>query len=189
MIRIRSRTPNLSHGAAVALATLLALAAGCGPGQVDQFNNPAEITAVGPVSFDGTEVLIDYTLRDQEGDDQSLSVEICAGDESSQKTCPTPVQGTGGDGIDLVPTVPRATDAEHRFAWAVGCGRVDGDSCVDSKTNTEYTVRLSVDGTDEQASSEPFTLEDLSADALPECGLSAGNLPDPCNPNDSGNSQ
>lgn len=174
----------------IGLLIFAVFAIGCGPDDIDQFDNPASITAVGPVNFDGTSVLIDYALRDQEGDDQTVVIRICEKSETSKDRCPTPVQGAGGDGLVLLPTVPKGTDVPHRFSWNVGCGRVESGACLETKAETEYVARVKIEGDDTVAVSDPFSLkETFSTDDVPACDVSAGTIPEVCDPNANGNSQ
>ena len=177
--RIRLTTAGL-------LAAALVTAVACGPGDVDQYNQPAQITSVGPVAFDGSAVLIDYTLDDAEGDDQAISVGICPEDDDGGVDCPTPVSGAGGDGRTRLPTTPRGTDVLHRLSWNVGCGRVDDDQCLETDPETTYVAYLSIDGNDRTVASPPFSLSGLGADTVPACDTSIRAVPEPCQPDDDG---
>lgn len=167
--------------AAVALVTIAI--AGCVT-PVDQYNQPGRITSVGPVEFDGSSVLINYTLVDDEGDDQTIQVGICEDGEGEDADCPTPVVGVGGDGRTSLPTTPAGEDIGHVLAWNVGCGRVGDDQCLETDRETTYVAYLSVEGSDKTVSTAPFSLADLGADQVPECDTSVQAISDSCNPDD-----
>ncbi len=175
-----SDTPSL----VVALLAVGLGAAACGPGDVEQYNHPGRITSVGPVSFEDSSLLVDYTLFDREGDDLAVEVGVCPEDDQEPGVdCPTPVAGAGGDGRRRLPTAPGGEDVAHRLSWNVGCGRVDAESCVETQLDQAYVVHLRVEGTDRTVSSEPFTLgDDFAIDELPACDPSAGTIPEPCSP-------
>lgn len=168
------------------IAALLAFViVGCGGDTPSQFNQSPSITSVGPLQYDGTNLVVEYTLRDAEGDDQSVSVGICEGEPPSDGICPVPVEGAPSDGLSSLPTVPEGEDVAHRFAWNVGCGRVDSGSCEPTALDQEYVVRIRLDGTDEAVASESFTLGgDFDAETVPSCDESAGTIPNPCPPSD-----
>lgn len=159
------------------------LSAGCGGDDIDQFNQTARITSVGPISMEDSSVVVDYTLLDREGDDQTISVGVCTAENAEADSCPTPVQGVEGDGRTLLPTVPRDTDVPHRFAWSVGCGRVADGMCLDTDVSTDYVFRLQVEGSDRVVTSREFSLEEsFGLDALPDCDTTIPNIPEPCDP-------
>lgn len=175
------------HIAPSTFATVALLAgllfAGCGPGDVEQYNHPARITSLGPVEFQENSLLIDYTLFDREGDDQALQVGVCTKNVDRGVDCPIPVGGVGGDGRDRLPTVPEGSDVPHRLSWNLGCGLVDGNSCVETDLDQSYVVHMSLEGRDRTVSSAPFTLsEEFGLEELPSCDRSAGRIPEPCSP-------
>lgn len=173
---------------AALLGGLACTAASCGDPPVSQYNYPPSLTSIGPVSFDGTSVQVDYTIRDREGDDQSVFVGVCAGSGNEEDLCPTPVQGAGGDGRSFLPTVPRGTDVRHVVSWNVGCGRIGRGRCLETKLDETYRFRIRLEGTDDVVSSERFTLGDeFDLESVPACDTSAGRIPEPCNPNDGDN--
>lgn len=171
---------------ALGLALFLAVvAAGCGGDAPSQFNRSPSITSIGPLRYDGTNLVVEYTLRDAEGDDQSVSVGICEQMPPSDGICPLPVEGAPSDGLSSLPTVPKGEDVPHQFAWNIGCGRIDSGSCKATKLDQTYVVRIRLNGTDQAVVSESFALgEDFGVESLPECDESAGPIPNPCPPSD-----
>lgn len=176
------------------LVALLAIGiAGCGGDTPEQFNQSPSITSIGPLNFDGTSLVVNYTLRDAEGDDQSVYVGVCAldepSDEPSESLCPQPVEGAPSDGRTSLPTVPKGEDVSHQFAWNVGCGRIGSGTCQATDLDQNYVVRIRLDGTNETVVSESFTLRDaFGVEDLPECDESAISVPNPCPPNNSDSS-
>jgi hypothetical protein len=183
----RARTVLLQCGLLV--APLALAVTGCGGDNPEQFNQSASISSIGPLSFDGTSLNVEYTLRDAEGDDQSLYVSVCDGEEPSEDLCPQPVEGAPSDGLTAIPTVPNGEDVSHQFAWNVGCGRVSSGTCEATDIDQSYVVRIRLDGSDQTAVSESFTLrETFGVGELPECDESAVSVPNPCPPNSSDSS-
>lgn len=188
-----SARPLVPRPRSTALAGLICLGLfgapgglGCGE-DLSTVNQSARVTSVGPVIPHDWGVYVQYTLRDAEADDQSVTVQICPTDEADAEDCPVPVQGAGGDGRSSLPTLPAGTDVPHRFSWNAGCGLVDADSCVQSELSTEYVARIRIDAPDDTedaepgfVTSEPFTLEDIGLQEIPECDPSAGSIPEPC---------
>ncbi|MFB6374768.1 MAG: hypothetical protein ABEN55_16980 [Bradymonadaceae bacterium] len=184
MRELRSIARRLDSSTALVCAALAAIAlagAGCVT-PVEQYNQPGRITSVGPVEFDGSSVLINYTLLDPEGDDQSLQVGICPKDKEGSTDCPTPVTGAGGDGRQSLPTPPRGENVSHVLAWNVGCGRVADGNCPKTKLETSYVAYLSLEGSEKTVSSAPFSLADLGADEVPACDTTIRAIPDACQP-------
>lgn len=168
-----------------AAATTAGLLVSCGPQPVDQHNFDASVTSVGPVTNGERAVMVDYALRDHEGDDQTVDVDICESTDGEPEACGDAVQGIGGDGTETVPTVPRGDSVTHRFAWAAGCGRVVDGSCTETDVSTTYVARVSLEDVDDAATSAPFSLgEDLGFDDPPECRLDDDALPDTCRSSD-----
>jgi len=169
------------------LVAALGIAAVTGTGcvdQVDQYNQPGRITSIGPIRYDGSAVLIDYTVVDPEGDDQAIAVGVCPADDEGSPDCPTPVPGTGGDGHRSLTTSPRGEDVEHVLSWNVGCGRAGDGECPETDLETSYVADVSIEGSDETISSAPFSLADLGADEIPACDTSIRAIPDVCQPED-----
>ncbi len=141
---------------------------------IDVGNLPTRVTAVGPVEAsslvqfeDGTQgfsqVRIGYALRDFEGDDASVEIEIC--EEGDESTCGTPFRGFGGDGLSRLPTIPVDTDVAHRYEWEAGCGRIVTLAETDTRYDTNYVARIRVAGTNQEPLQSPsFTLQELGFD-------------------------
>lgn len=181
-----SRFPVPSLGACISMIALLASSVGisaCGEPNVSQYNRPPNLTSIGPISFDGNSVLVEYTLRDREGDDQSIEVDVCERSPDSPDVCGTPAEGAASDGRNFLPTVPRGEDVEHRFAWNVGCGRVWGGSCLETELDASYGFRIRLKRHDQTIDSESFRLgEEFEMESVPACDTSAGQIPEPCPP-------
>lgn len=129
---------------------------------IDIDNLDAQITSVGAVRAAGaTEVDVDYTIRDYEGDDVNVIVEICDDTE-----CGVAWQGDGADGTYRVTTTPFDSDVPHVFRWLVRCGRV-GAPQVDATTPVFF--RLHVEGTESTLDSQPFLLQGLGVSATIDC--------------------
>ncbi|MFP4599811.1 MAG: hypothetical protein ACLFVJ_16250, partial [Persicimonas sp.] len=123
-------------------------------------------------------VSIPYLVRDREGDDQQIRVEICEWDGERASACGSAVQGPGGDGTAFVPTTPAGSCVLHVFHWDVGCGRfvpANGGSPqreILEDVDQQLVARISVVGADTPpAITEPFALseEELGFNAVPEC--------------------
>jgi hypothetical protein len=178
-------TPRRSAWTGLLVWTGLALLGlGCGDQPLETQNRKAHVTSVGPVEPNERFVEIQYTLRDREGDDQRVDVQICPADQVPGG-CLAPVQGLGGDGTNRLPTVPEATDVPHRFSWRAGCGLVDGNQCQSADLQTSYVARIKVTGTNRSETSEPFTLgNDLQWNEVPTCDPRVDDVPAPCQPDD-----
>lgn len=146
---------------------LLILLTGC-PVQIEVDNNVAEIDEVrAPERLDEHRLAVEYTILDEEGDDQELTVEICLEGEAE---CGIPFQGNGSDGLTFVPTAPAGTLQLHRYVWDVGCGRVVGEDVIASDLSATYVARISVQGQPDSATtSEAFILSDLGFSESVEC--------------------
>lgn len=163
----------------------MTIVGGCGDQPLETSNRTARITSVGPVELDERFVEIQYTLRDREGDDQNVDVEICPAASEGDRDCMTPVQGLGGDGTERLPTVPKDTDVPHRYAWRVGCGLVDGEQCRTVDLQTAYVARVTLGNADRSETSAPFTLsDDLQISEVPECDPRVEDVPAPCQSDD-----
>lgn len=123
-------------------------------------DQPVEVTSVGPIELSTANVLVHYTLKDFEGDDAEITVEICEG-----SSCGVAFEGAGSDGTLRVPTVPRDTDVPHIFSWDIGCGLWRNDERVGVDITAEYTVVVTPLG-GEPFESEAFILEDLGATSV-----------------------
>ncbi|MEZ4460190.1 MAG: hypothetical protein R3E66_10785 [bacterium] len=135
---------------------------------IDVDNSPAQVTAVGGITSVGsppTAVDVEYTLRDLEGDDTDVLVQIC--DESD--VCGAAWQSAGGDGTARVTTVPFDTDVPHIFRWNPSCGRVVGSSVQASGLDDSLRFRIQVAESTSSLESVPFTLRELGFAALADC--------------------
>jgi hypothetical protein len=129
------------------------------------------------ISRSDAATVIPYLLQDPEGDDQSVKVQVCQWDGQQASQCGVAVQARGGDGSTFVPTTPAGACILHLFHWDVGCGRFVGTNnpeppsraMIDS-VDQPLVARVSIVGSDETSSqTEPFTLDDIGFEALPEC--------------------
>ena len=138
---------------------------------IDIGNADARITSVGAldvVSESGAPRYVDvtYSVRDFEGDDVDVIVEICRADGTA---CGVAWQGPGADGTFRVITEPYDTDVPHVFRWDAACGAVIADARVDAELGVSSLFRVSVLGADTHLDSLPFSLTDLGFVALPAC--------------------
>lgn len=127
---------------------------------VETLDEPAVVTSIGPITTgaDGN-VVVSYTLRDFEGDDQTVRIEIC---DADGEDCGPAVQAPGGDPTTRVPTIPENTDVLHTFHWNPWCGRYVGADLTASQIDAEYIVSIEVADTETgPVTSEPFTLESV----------------------------
>lgn len=137
---------------------------------VDVENTTAQVTSVSDVRVVALAgiaqyVEVDYTLRDREGDDVDVIVEVC----DASDVCGVAWQAPGADGTYRVTTEPFDTDVPHVFRWDAGCGRVLDGASAALALGDELTLRVSVEGSDEGLSSPVFALERLGFVELPEC--------------------
>lgn len=151
------------------LTILIALAAvtGCAR-EIDIENQDASVTSIGPIDLNSAgNVVVPFTVRDHEGDDQTVLVQIC---DAPDEGCGTAVVAPGSDPLDRLPTVPRRTDVLHEFRWDVWCGRWFGQELEPSDLDSEYVVRIEViTGEAEPVYSEPFSLSGLGATEEGSC--------------------
>lgn len=138
---------------------------------IDIDNAEAQITSVGAldmVTESGVPRYLDvaYSVRDFEGDDVDIVVEVCDADGTS---CGVAWQGPGGDGTFRVITEPYDTDVAHVFRWDVACGLVIADARADADLSKSSVFRISIQGADRHLDSMPFALSDLGFTALPAC--------------------
>lgn len=145
---------------------------------IDVANLETQVTSVGPIEASSlvqldddtqgfSQVRIGYSLRDYEGDDASIQVEICEVGEDSN--CGIPFRGFGGDGLSRLPTIPVDTDVPHIYEWAPGCGRIVGLERVETSLDISYFARISIAGGEgEPVESPEFLLSDLGFDAETE---------------------
>lgn len=155
------------------MGALLFSLAGCSEAIVVD-NEPASLSQVGPVeaysepgqAFERP--VIKYVLSDSEGDDQHIRIEIC--DEGGQN-CGFPIQGPGSDGTSYLPTDVEGQDTPHQFVWDASCGRlaVGKKALIATKTRTSYIAKITVFGTNETKTTDPFTLFDLNIRTLAPC--------------------
>ena len=129
--------------------------------EVDIENRDAEVTSVGPLApTDTTEaVVVTFTIRDFEGDDQNVSIQICDGPDDN---CGTAAEAAGGDPLSRVTAVPRDTDVEHEFHWDASCGRWVGGELEAMGADQEFVVAVSLlPSQSEPVYSAPTTLAEL----------------------------
>ncbi len=141
------------------LLILAVLALSCSE-TIDVPDTPVEVTSIGPIELAASNVVVNYTLKDFEGDDAEITVEICDG-----ASCGVAFEGSGSDGTLRVPTVPRDTDVPHVFTWDIGCGLWLNDERVGVDIAAEYTVVITPFG-GEPFESEVFVLEELGATSV-----------------------
>ena len=155
---------------------------GCGE-EIRVPNRPPELLcAADPIcvtlapSEDGDAVSIGYQIRDIDGDDQQVTVEICEagggdGGGVAEDSCGFAIRG-GGDGGEWVPTDPHGGVAAHVFRWRFGCGRIlpTGQRAVPT-LQEPLVARVTLPGTAEARISETFSLEDLGFLELPDCNV------------------
>ncbi len=129
------------------------------------------------ITRDGDALVIPYLIKDREGDDQRINVELCEWNGSEAVNCGVASQAAGGDGTSFVPTTPADTCILHVFYWDVGCGRFVGtddganpQQAFIESVDQELVARVSVVGSEEEPSrTEPFTLEGIGFESVPEC--------------------
>ena len=121
---------------------------------IDVADTPPEITRIGPLSVQGDRLLVEYAIRDLEGDDAEILVEVCATE------CGTAFEGLNSDGTQRVTTAPFDTDVPHVFVWDLNCGSLVGTDVVAVAAETEYLIRITPVGGDSVESST-FRLSDL----------------------------
>lgn len=142
------------------IAVMLALSlTGCAR-EITIENEDAYVSSVGPLALDEMQnVVVHYTLRDPEGDDQNVQITVC---EAPDQQCGVAVEGLGGDPTTRVPTIPADTDVPHEFRWSPWCGRWQGENRLDSNPDEEYVVGITIrTGSSDTVYSEPFTLSAL----------------------------
>lgn len=130
-------------------------------GQVTSVSNVRVVDVSGLAEF----VEVDYTVRDREGDDLDVLVEVC----DAMDVCGVAWQAPGADGTYRVTTEPFDTDVPHVFRWDTGCGRVLNGASEVVALNDALTLRISVEGGETSMASPAFTLEQLGFGELPEC--------------------
>ncbi len=166
------QTPMIRLMRASALTPLLFLfLLGCTE-QIPVANTPATISDVDSVALsDTSSILVGYNLADEEGDDQSIIVEICEGTEDAPTACGLAFEGEGSDEAAFVPTMENGEAVRRVFAWEVACGRVVMGDVVVSDVGTTYVARLRIREVMPEAwsYSPTFVLSDLGLDSVPEC--------------------
>ena len=129
------------------------------------------------VSRDDSALVLPYLIKDREGDDQRIKVELCRLSDGEAVDCGVAVQAAGGDGSNFVPTTPAGTCILHVFYWDVGCGRFVGTDSAESpqqvmieSVDEELVAQVSVPRSDEEPTrSEPFTLSGIGFESMPAC--------------------
>jgi hypothetical protein len=99
----------------------------------------------------GPDIDVFYGLEDEEGDDVSVSISICAA-----TSCFTPTPAAGGDGLRNLPTRPGEA-VLHLFRWSVADDIPEGELGVER--TLEITPRDERSGA--VVRSEPFRLSEL----------------------------
>jgi len=148
---------------------LLLFTAGACADSLEPGNLDATVTAVGPIALDAqNRILITYALRDLEGDDQNITLEIC---EKYATKCGTPnPKGKNSGSLKSLPTLPAHTDVTHTFSVDTACGRIVDNITVAFNLTTPYIVRIQVKGSDNFLTSPEFTLgSDLGLTAIAPC--------------------
>lgn len=156
------------------LALLLAATAvvGCSE-ELTQEDTPPKVIAVGPVELSGARtVLVTYALTDLEGDDATLEALVCRGD-----ACTPAVQGSGGDGLVRLPTIPERRGEQsvtHVFSWDVACGSIDVSTgeYISVSLDEEIAVGFRLAGADTAPVTSPaFTLSSLGYESVDGSGM------------------
>ena len=136
--------------------------------EIDIENQDATITSIGPLSSAASgSIVVPFTLRDREGDDQTVAVTICM---APGEDCGAAAEANGGDPMHRLPTVPKQSDVPHEFRWDTACGRwIDGE-LEPAVLDTEYVIGLRVvSGDPEPVYSDPFSLAELGVAEVGEC--------------------
>ncbi len=159
---------NTARALSFTLLLLLLATAACAD-SLEQSNLDATVTAVGPIALDAqNRIFITYALRDLEGDDQNITLQIC---EKDAKQCGTPnpkAKNTGS--LKSLPTLPAQTDVTHTFSFDTACGRIVDTKNVAFSLTTPYIVRIQVQDSENHLDSAEFTLgADLGLTAIPPC--------------------
>lgn len=142
---------------------LVSLATSC-VREVTIENARAEVTSVGPLADSDGNVLIYFTLRDLEGDDQAVGVDIC---DAPGVRCGVAFLA-GGDALDRLPTIPKDSDVLHETHWHPGCGRYIDDDFVAQSPADDFVVAVYTLPSDGDAVySEPTSLAALGVTANP----------------------
>lgn len=138
------------------LVCLTLAAVGCGDDDLDLPNRDAELSEVSVEPVDANRAAVWYTVRDAEGDDQAIAVELCAADGDG---CVVPQPAAGGDGLATIPTVPAGQPVRHVFHWTLDCATLDELEAL--APDGPYIARVTVVRAGVSAESEPFGVEDL----------------------------
>lgn len=157
-----------------AVLTAMFVWLGCGE-TIEVDDRPAQVTGVDAalaVELAGQPQFVEvtYTLRDYEGDDIDLEVEVC----DASNTCGVAWQAPGADGTYRLPTEPFDTDVTHVFRWDVGCGRVLGGAVEGVNLTDELRLKISVLDGESSAETPVFSLETLGFVAVPACASGEG---------------
>jgi len=121
---------------------------------IDVADTPPEITRIGPLSIQGDQLVVEYSIRDLEGDDARILVEVCT------TTCGVAFEGANSDGTQRVTTAPFDSDVPHIFVWDLNCGSLVGTEIVAIDADAEYRVRITPVGGD-PAETSTFRLSEL----------------------------
>ena len=158
------------------LLTLLLAASACSE-QIEVENARGELlegsikALLGPQDREQHTLTIEFKLRDEEGDDQKLHLEVCQATDAGDLTaCGFPYQGEDSDGTGFLFTLPDGDPATHRFVWDYTCGRVLEEGRIeDTLPETSYIVRARISGTRNTVTSPAFTLADFEIQDVPPC--------------------
>lgn len=148
------------------LMVLCVVLGGCST-SIDVGDTPPQVTQLGPLELIGDELRVHYALRDFEGDDATIVVEICEED-----VCGIAFEGRNSDGTQRVPTALFDTDVPHVFVWNLGCGMLVGTEVMAADAEAEYRVRITPEG-GEGVESHVFKLSELGLSPMfsAECNL------------------
>lgn len=141
---------------------VLATTVGC-VRQIDIENQPASVTSVGPVSLDERQnVLVPFTVRDIEGDDQVVVVDVC---DAPNDNCGAASIALGSDPLNRITTVPRDTDVLHEFRWQPWCGRWLDETLEPVGLDDEFVIAVTVLSSEsDPVYSEPSSLAAMGAE-------------------------
>ena len=166
--RFTMNSCNLCNVSSLNLLFCTMLFIQCGADRVIE-NQDATLIALDTPLWNEEQQSVDllYTLRDEEGDDQKIRVEVCH-DDGTQ--CGFPIEGRGSDGTIHIPTMRFSQDTQHLFRWDIGCGRIVGDQIQETSLSQDYQIRILIRGTGSTLQTETFRLDDNpSATSLPTC--------------------
>ena len=122
-------------------------------------------SASAPVGSPPSEVDVEYSLRELEGDDTDVLVQVC----DASDVCGAAWQGPGRDGTSRVTTVPFDTDVPHIFRWNPSCGRVVGSGLESVGLDDSLRFRVQVVDSASGLDSATFTLREMGFLTLADC--------------------